>query len=310
MLHSLSKSTMQQYNTAYKAWYEFCYSNNLDFFKASIQDLLKFLTNRFNNGAKYGTLNSFRSALSIILGKEISTNDYVSRFLKGVFRLRPNLPKYKNSWDPNMVLSYVSGQFPNETLKLDIITKKLVTLLALSTGQRVQTLSLIKMDNIHFDESGVNIVIDEIIKTSAPNKANPKLIIPFYHDNPGICPAKALTVYIEKTRELRKLASSANSVDKLILTAKQPFRNASAQTISRWIKQVLKASGIDVTLYGSHSTRHAATSAARRSGLSLDVIKRAAGWSGVSLCFAKFYNLPLPDSRLDRAFADAVLRAN
>lgn len=303
MLQSLSNSTLQQYNTAYKSWYTFCKINHLDFFKVSIQDILKFLTNHYKKGAKYGTLNSYRSALSIILGKEMCVNDLVTRFLKGVFRARPNLPKYQNSWDPNIVLCHVAQQFPNESLDLDVITKKVVTLLALSTGQRVQTLSHINISNISFCENGANIIINDLIKTSAPNRPNPKLFIPFYNNNPCICPANALSVYINKTKDVRE----GPNTDKLILTIKNPIRNASAQSISRWIKQVLKDSGIDVSVYGSHSTRHATTSAARRAGLSVDVIKRTAGWSGNSLCFAKFYNLPLSNPIQDRAFADAVL---
>lgn len=306
MIKSLSNSTLQQYNTAYKLWFIFCKDNNLDFFKVTVQEVLKFLTIHFNNGAKYGTLSSYRSALSLILGKETCVNDYVRRFLMGVFRFRPNLPKYQNTWDPSVVLSYLSDKTPNESLTLHMITKKVATLLALSTGQRVQTLTLIKVNNISFCEAGVQIVIDEMIKTSAPNRANPKLTIPFYHEQPNICPAQALSVYFNRTREFR----NESGTERLFLTVKKPIRNASSQSISRWIKQVLKDSGIDVGVYSSHSTRHASTSAAKRAGVSVDVIKRAAGWTGTSLCFAKFYNLPLLDLQQERAFADAVLNMN
>lgn len=306
MIKSLAKSTLQQYNSTYKLWFSFCNDNKLDFFNVTIPMLLKFLTNQFNNGASYSSLNSIRSALSLILGKTCCTNDYVTRFLKGVFKIRPNLPKYQNCWDPNIVLSHISNQFPNESLTLDVMTKKLVTLLALSTGQRVQTLSLIKLCNITITETSIDIIIDEIIKTSAPNKPNPRLKIPFFQDKPCICPARALSVYISMTKDLR----NEPSTDRLILTTKRPIHNASSQSLSRWIKSVLKDSGVDVSVYTSHSTRHASTSAARRAGVSVDVIKRAAGWTGSSLCFAKFYNLPLPDPAQDRAFAEAVLNEN
>lgn len=306
MIKSLAKSTLQQYNSTYKLWFTFCNDNNQDFFHVSVPVLLKFLSNQFQSGASYSSLNSIRSALSLILGKDICTNDYVARFLKGAFKIRPNLPKYQNSWDPNTVFSYLSNQFPNESLTLEMITKKLVTLLALSTGQRVQTLSLIKLCNISVNEATIDIVIDEIIKTSAPNKANPRLKIPFFQDKPCICPAQALSVYLDRTRHLR----NESCTDRLILTTKKPVHNASPQSISRWIKSVLKDSGIEIGVYSAHSTRHASTSAARRAGVSVDVIKRSAGWTGSSLCFAKFYNLPLPDVAQDRAFAEAVFNVN
>lgn len=182
-IQSWSEKTLRQYNTTYKLWYKFCKENNFDYFKVSVPTLLKFFSDQFQKEAKYGTLNSIRSALSLILGKEICNNDCVNRFLKGVFRMKPNLPKYHNSWDPNVVLSYLSNQFPNESLNVELMTKKLVTLLALSTGQRVQTLSLIKVNNIMINETCLNINIDDIIKTSAPNRVNPRLIIPFSQIN-------------------------------------------------------------------------------------------------------------------------------
>lgn len=160
-----------------------------------------------------------------------------------------------------------------------MLSKKLATLLALSTGQRVQTLALVDLNYILFSEFGATVVIRDLIKTSAPNKANPRLIIPFYQEKPSICPAKALSVYMEKTKELRNKPKT----NRLFLTFKKPIHNATSQTISRWIKQVLKDSGINIDVFSSHSTRHAATSAARRAGLSVDVIKRAAGLSGHSL---------------------------
>lgn len=50
--------------------------------------------------------------------------------------LRPGLPKYENTWDPSIVLSYVK-KLNSETIGLEILTQKLVTLLALATGQRL-----------------------------------------------------------------------------------------------------------------------------------------------------------------------------
>jgi site-specific recombinase XerD len=305
MISSLSKSTLQQYNTAYKHWVNFCNINQVDYFNYCVPSLLKFLTDHFENGANYGTLNSFRSALSLILGKDICNNDNVSRFFKGVFKIKPALPRYQYSWDPNMVLSHLGGLFPNESLSLLDLTKKLVTLLALSTGQRVQTLSLIDICNVKFHESGAIIIVDQIIKTSAPNRPNPKLVLPYFAEKQCICPVKTLSSYISRMAKLRCLPNS----NKLILTSKKPHRNASPQSISRWIKATLARSGVDVSVFSAHSTRHASTSAARRAGVSVELIKRTAGWTGGSSCFAKFYNLPLFGTEEDKAFAEAILNS-
>lgn len=64
---------------------------------------------------------------------------------------------------------------------------------------------------------------------------------------------------------------------------------------------VLADSGVNTSAY---STRHAATSAANRKGVSWDVIRNCAGWSQRSHTFASFYNIPLCKKAV---FAKAIL---
>ncbi|KAI8419976.1 hypothetical protein MSG28_008581 [Choristoneura fumiferana] len=201
--------------------------------------------------------------------------------------------------------AYKHGLYPNESLSILALTKKLVTLLALSTGHRVQTLSVIKANNITINDMGAIIIVDGIIKTSGPNRNNPKLVLPHFVEKNTICPVKTLSSYITRMEQFRAFPNT----EKLILTTTQPHHNASAQSISRWIKIVLRDSGVDVSVFTAHSTRHAATSAAYRAGVSIDLIKRTAGWTNSSKCFAKFYNLPLNNDKNDRAFAEAVFKS-
>ncbi|XP_073959209.1 uncharacterized protein [Choristoneura fumiferana] len=302
MIASLSVNSLKQYNVALRKWLQFASNKKIDdYLSPTISMVLLFLTNEFDRGANYSTLNTYRSALGLLLGKHFSTNEFVNRFFKGVFRKKPCFPKYQATWDPNKVLDQMSTLYPNENLALDLLAKKLVTLLALSTAQRVQTLSLIRVTNITVTDSNILIIINDLIKTSGPGKQMPRLIIPFFRDKVEICPAKTLISYIESTKLLR----CGQNTDKLILTTKKPFHNASAATISRWIKQMLAASGIDTTVFTAHSARHAATSAADRRGVSIDIIKRSAGWTGKSLVFSKFYNRPLITNE-DNVFAEAV----
>lgn len=261
--------------------------------------VVTFLTVQFNMGVSYGTMNSHRSALSIFLGNDIGSEDMVKRLLKGAFRLRPSVPKYSFTWDPQIVLNHISLWFPNTDLTLEKVTKKLVILLALCTAHRVQTFSLIKLCNIHIIPSGVKIYIKDIIKTSAPGREQPVLYLPSFTDNLSICPVKVIQDYLSLTRELRP-----QSVEHLLITFKRPHRPATAQTVSRWIKQVLAESGVDVATFSAHSTRHAATSAASVAGVSVDVIRKTAGWTSGSQTFARFYHREvLPD---EGTFAKSV----
>lgn len=282
----------------YKLWWQFCHNSKISPFQGAISDVISFLQIQLDRGKNlYGTFNSHRSALSLILPNNIGDNPLLKRFLKGIFRLRPNKPKYNSVWDPQQVLEFLS----NSTRKdLEFISKKLITLLALVTGQRLQTLALIRINHIVESQSGLQIFIPDRIKTSRLNTSQPCLNVPYFQEKPNICVATTLKFYIELTANLR---SPQNMF--LFITIKKPHKKASKQSLSRWVKDTIKLAGVDTTIFKSHSTRHSSTSAALRKGLSLNDIQRTAGWSQNSATFAKFYNRPIfkPDS-----FANAVLK--
>lgn len=288
MLASVSKGTMKQYKTAYNHWIMFCNKHNFNPFDVSILNVIDFLTLKFKEGLSYASLNSYRSAISLILGPHVGEDYRVKRFFRGVFQLKPNVPKYSETWNPEIVLKYLNTLYPNELLSLEILTKKCVTLLALVTAHRVQTLSLIKLDNIYKHETDIRIRIPDHIKTSGPGKNQPVLLLPYFNENVNICPARSLEVYIQKTEKLRRVAHKT-----LFITHKAPHGPASSQSISRWIKDMLRASGIDVNTFSAHSTRHAATSSAAKEGVNIETIRKMAGWTSGSNMFAKHYNRPL-----------------
>lgn len=90
----------------------------------------------------------------------------------------------------------------------------------------------------------------------------------------------------------------------LFITHKKPHQKATAQTISRWIKNTLSLAGISTNNFKAHSTRHASTSAALRRGVSVEMVKKITCWSNGSLTFFKFYNRPLYN---DDHFAESIL---
>lgn len=283
MVASLAPNTIKQYDVCLKKWWTFCNQRSLNYFSVPVHVVVDFLTQQYENGSQYGTLNSCRSALSLILGPIISNNDILQRFFKGVYRLRPPLPRYDITWDTNIVLDHLSGSYPNEDLCLEQLSKKTITLLALATAHRVQTFSKIKTINIEKRSDQIIIKIPDIIKTSRPGSKQPILVIPHFKEKPTICPAAALLAYIDKTSSLRKCET-------LFIGLKKPHLAVGPQSLSRWIKRTLGDSGLDTAVFSAHSTRHAATSRARSLGVSIETIRNTAGWSDNSNTFAKFYN--------------------
>lgn len=271
-------------------------------FESSVQKSLVFLTEEFNKGASYQTLYSARSALSLIMDQSLGSDPQINRLFKGVFRLNPCRPKYSNTWDPSIVLNLLKTWFPLENLKFKTLSKKVVMLLALASGQRIQTLAAISLKNIIFSESGVVIQITEHMKTSAPGRPPIIISLPSFPLQEEICPVFTLKFFIQKSEQYR--AEDVGDTEKLLISCQRPHKPPSNQTISRWIRQVMKESGLDISKFTPHSTRHASTSAASREGVPLDEILKAAGWSMGSTTFAKHYRRPLDNKA--HSFAKAV----
>ena len=148
ILAARAESTYKQYDSELKKWNKFCKERNLNSVDCNIISIIEFLTEQFHLGAKYGSLNSMRSALSLLYGTDLSNNQDLSLFFKGLYKLKPTTPKYTHTWDINIVLKELESWHPTSSLSLKKLTRKLTMLLALRTAYRVQHLSLIKLANI------------------------------------------------------------------------------------------------------------------------------------------------------------------
>lgn len=81
----------------------------------------------------------------------------------------------------------------NNTISLELLTQKLASLIALATGQRIQTLRcLIEINNILVRDDKIEIKISQRIKTSCINKSQPFLVTPFLNSDTNVCVAKKL----------------------------------------------------------------------------------------------------------------------
>lgn len=301
ILSSLSASTKRNYNCVYKNWWVFRSCHKQTFFVADALDVLSFLQNMFDNGKKYSSLNTARAALSVLLTPvepmTFGEDKNIKRWMKGAFKTRPQFPKYKSTWDPSTVLHYLSSLFPLDGLTLKDLTLKLTGLLALATAQRVQTLSLLKVQNVIKADDKICISITDIIKTSRPGAEQPLIVLPYFRAQPELCVASTLYFYLSKTQDLR-------TSDRILISFQKPYKPVGPQSISRWVKTVLERAGIDTSVFSAHSTRHATTSFALRQGVDINAIRKAAGWSDSSRVFNQFYNRPV-DSSI--AFASSVL---
>jgi len=298
-----SNGTWSQYSTHIKRWSEFCEKKVINIWSPSINDVLTFLAEEFESGRSYSSVNTMRSALSTLLlpieGFKIGEHPLVVRLLKGVSKLRPPMPRYKSTWDVSLVLRLFESWSDNTTMSLKLLSLKLVGLFALVTAQRVQALSSITIDNIHFSDP-VQILIPNILKTTSISNPNRPIILPKYGHSEKLCPVSTLSVYIERTKLLR-------NTNQLVISYVAPHGGVSSQRISKWLCELLRLAGIDTNLFKGHSYRHASTSRANAKGVCIDTIYKSAGWSEKSKVFAKFYDKPVESQS---EFANAILSSS
>lgn len=277
---------------------QFCAQQQVDKINPSLGDIISFLTELYESGLGYSAINTAKSMLSsmfsVIHKRNIGVEPLVQRFMKGIFHMKPSVPKTLFTWDVKTVLRFL-GDLENNQLTLRLMAIKLATLLILVTGQRCQTLHLMRIDNMEFGDNYVKLRIGDLLKQSKPGKHLAELYLDSFHTNENICVVKVLKIYLKLTQKLR-------SGSELFIISQKPYSPATKNTIAKWIKLCLKLAGIDMTLFTPHSTRGAASSAAFKK-VSVDTVIKTAGWAK-DCTFRKFYNRPITN---DASFSKAIL---
>lgn len=232
-------------------------------------------------------MNSLRSAISAIAtidGKIAGEHLLVSRFMKAVFNLKPALPRYNITWDPQIVLNYIVGLGPNNRLTILQLSRKLVMLMLLLPGQRGQTLHQLDVRNMFLTLLKVIFTLGDLLKTSGPNSHLSQLVFKAYAPDRRLCVHTTLTSYLERTLDTR------GKITSLFLTTTAPRKAASRDTIRRWTKDLMASADVDLSIFSPHSTRSASASTAAKY-LPLSTIVKSIGWSRASTLLPTTINL-------------------
>lgn len=247
---------------------------------------MNFLAKLAHDGASYSVVNTARSSLSSIImlpgNLPVGNHPLVKRLLRGIFVKQPSLPRYKEIWDVDIVFTFLRNVILNCELSLKMLTLKLVMLLALLTGQRCQTLQALNISNMVLSEEKCVFYITELLKSSKPGRHLSAVELLPYPKDRQLCVVSHLNSYIERTASLR------GEITQLLISYQKPFKAVTTDTIARWLRTVLSNAGVDTSVYKAHSTRAASTSAAKKAGIPIDLIMKAADWSSDST-FVKHY---------------------
>ena len=112
---SWRKSTAAKYEGQISKFLSYCIDHHILATEATVSDGLEYLTYLFEHeGRGYSYINGARSALStfincgtISFGKQF----LVSKLMKGVFNLRPSLPRYATVWNVKIVLDHLRATY-------------------------------------------------------------------------------------------------------------------------------------------------------------------------------------------------------
>ncbi len=205
----------------------------------------------------YESINTTRSALSslglVVDGCSAGNHPLVVRFMKGVFNLRPPLPRYTETWDVQPVLQELRAMYPLHTLTLKDLTLKLVMLMALTQAARVQTLHLLTVRGMHIEQDSISVQLSDNIKQCRRRFNIRTITFQAYLTDANLCVCTTLQHYLARTEEIRQGNSQATHA--LLISFIKPHKAVTKDTIARWIKTMLDRAGVDTTKFTAGSVR-------------------------------------------------------
>ena len=305
LLSAWRPGTRRQYGYALRKWLDFCVRGGVNPISPDVMAVLTFLHEQFRpkdsglSGPGYSALNTIRSAISSIAsidGKPAGQHALVKIFMRAVFKERPALPRYSALWNPDVVLTFLKNLGSNKRLDNRLLAGKLLMLMLLQSGQRIQTMHVLDVLDMDLSAEAAVFRIRSLLKTSRPGHHLSEVTFTAYRPDSRLCVLKSLRAYLKRTLLDR------GAVSQLFLTTRSPVTAASRDTLRNWTKRIMSMAGIDLRKFGPGSTRGASTSKAALRVSSDDIVK-SVGWSTHSV-FAKFYKRPLLPVN---EFADAVL---
>ena len=235
-------------------------------------------------------VNTCRSALSSFIRTQthkFGEDPLVCKFMQSIHLKIPPTPKYSNMWDIHQVLEPLRKWYPNDKLSLKLLTIKLAFLMSITNMQILHifpSLSTKSMIKTKYKATFIPTTHPKVSKRS--RKVHPISVIN-YTPEPSLNPLQLLDEYITSTTEIR-------TTDYLFVSLQKPHKNITRDTISRWIKEVLKSVGIDTNAFTAYSTKHAAATKANKQGVSINDILHMAGWENEQT-FQRFYNIDFLD---------------
>jgi hypothetical protein len=148
----------------------------------------------------------------------VGTSPLVIRYLRGVYNLRPSVPRYYCTWDVDRVLLVLRQLSPVRSLNLKYLTLKLTMLVALTGAARTQSIHLLSVDNLKKLSTEYVFKYDGILKQSRPSQREFFVHFIAYPPDRRLCIYSVIKEYLKRTRLYR------NNCSKLFLSFAKPHK--------------------------------------------------------------------------------------
>ncbi|MCS5643737.1 MAG: hypothetical protein NZ807_10805 [Dehalococcoidia bacterium] len=253
------------------------------------------------------TIKGYRSAISNVLrhkGTDLTNSQELGMLVQSLDLQRPAIPSTVPKWDLALVLRRLTEPpyEPMHAASTRLMAAKTAFLLGLASAKRVGELHAMTSDINHTDGwREVSIQIDPhfLAKTQKPSDSSTALgnvripaLAPSVDEasDRSLCPVRALKYYLKRTEALR------TETRKLFLcSGSGTAKEASKDTISRWIKVLIKEAHASITEEDArlvrcrvHELRALATSLLFSATHSLQAVMEAACWRNHNT-FSHFY---------------------
>ena len=271
---SLRESTRTKYKSSWKRFLTYCSNESIDIHNISIREILNYFGYLFRTGASFSVINTSKISLSHFLHfppyQKLSDHPIIDKFFNGLFNLNPPKPKLSTTWEVNIVFSQFIKWGDNALLTDKKLTQKLLLLLLLLGGQRVNTIFSFTVNSMLVTDISVTFAPSNVLKHSKKGSKLGNFSYNSYPHEPLLCVVSCCSEYLQ-----RRSKRVDEKEEKLFITYGKPYKAASIDSLRRWAKDLFSECNI---LHSPHSCRSASTSKAALVGIDLDSIFKKACW--------------------------------
>ena len=164
LLASWRVGTGKRYNSHVERFVKFFRERYTDPIQATTEMGIEFLTEYFKTGVGYNSVNLLSSIIKPVCNVPFGKSPLVCRLLKGVFNIRPTLPRYVTTWDVTKVFTFIKSKPTLTNCDLKTLSHRLAILLCLTTGQRDQTIKCLNLDYIKISSDKEVLFVPETLK--------------------------------------------------------------------------------------------------------------------------------------------------